>query len=66
MTATSVEDALDIVAGTFCNGARPNVARIVEDVDVGDLAGELAQHVQPVVMGPPFARGIWYPNITGP
>ncbi len=66
VTAPTIDDALDLVADTFCNGARPTVTKIVEDVDVGDLADELAHRVQPVVIGLPFARGIWYPKVTGP
>lgn len=66
VTAANIEDALDLVAGAFCNGVRPTVTNVVEDVDVGDLADELARRVRPVVIGPPFARGIWYPKVTGP
>lgn len=66
VTAPTIDDALDLVADTFCNGERPNVTKIVEDVDVGDLADELAHRVRPVLIGLPFARGIWYPVVTGP
>ncbi len=66
VTASTIDDALDLVAETYFNGCRPTVSRLVEDVDVGDLADELAHRVQPVVIGVPFARGIWYPKVTGP
>ncbi len=65
VTAPSIDDALDLVAEAYCDGCRPIVSRLVEDVDVGDLADELAHRIQPVVIGLPFARGIWYPKVAG-
>ena len=66
VTAPTVGEALEFVAETYCGGRRPTVRKLVEDVDVEDLADELARRVQVLVMGLPFAPGIWYPNATGP
>jgi len=66
VTATTVDEALDLVAETFCDGRLPTVTKRVEDIDVGELADELADRVRPVVFSVPFARGIWYPKVTGP
>ena len=58
VTAFDVPDALAIVAlDVFGGAAVPEVARVVEDVDVSTLD---AGHVLPN-MSPPNARGVWFP-----
>lgn len=66
VTAETQDEALSLVADTYLAGRRPVVRRVVEDVHVGDLADELERLVQPLILGLPTVRGIWYPNLTGP
>ncbi len=66
MTAETADDVVDLVAETYREGHRPRVRRIIEDVDVGDLADDLEKVIHPLILGVPLGRGIWYPNLTGP
>lgn len=63
VTAPTVDEALDLVADAYCGGRRPRVGKLVEDVDIGELADELAPRVQPLVMGLPFAPGTRTPQV---
>lgn len=66
VTAETQEEALSFVADTYLAGRRPVVRKVVEDVDVGELAEELEQLVRPLRLGAPTVPGIWYPNLAGP
>ena len=66
VTAEDADTALDIVAHTYCDGRRPTVRAQIDDVDVGQLADRLEKMIQPLRLGLPTVRGIWYPHLTGP
>ena len=42
------------------------IRRRIEDLDVSDLATEVAAKMAPVDFGVPVVRGIWYPHLTNP
>jgi hypothetical protein len=58
ITAYDLADALQLVAeGVFGGGSLPELASVVEDVDVSSLD---PNHVLPN-MRSPLQRGVWFP-----
>jgi hypothetical protein len=67
VTALDQQDALDQIREVFAVGlSRNRIKRVVEDVDVTDLAQELSERRIRVDFGSPLTRGIWYPHQSSP